>query len=366
MDGLANTTIVGIAGFGIGILFGAVTRWTDFCALGALADMGMNGDFRRLRSWLLAIAVGILGSHLLHWHGSVDLYRSIYLSPSLGWLGAILGGLIFGYGTVMARGCGGRSLIRLAGGDLRALITLLALGMFSYMTLRGITGTGRLWLEGTTNVDLAGMGLASQGIPEIISHLLDLAPDGVRTVCALAIGSAVLWFCLKDAPFRTSRKHVIAGVGIGVLATAGWAVTGILGFDEFEPAALASLTFVRPIGDSLQYLMTFTGATITFGIAAVGGTLIGGFAVAVAGGTMRIEGFNSASEMTDYLIGGALMGIGGVLALGCTIGQGVTGIATLSFGSALSVAAILAGGAVAIAQFGLNTADEALGPAPGE
>lgn len=366
MEELPVTTLVGGAGLLIGIAFGAVTRRADFCALGALADMRIYGDYRRLRAWLMAIATAMAGTHLLYWLGLIDIHRSVYLSPDLGWFGAVFGGLLFGYGTVMARGCGGRSLIRLAGGDLRALVTLITLGIFAYMTLRGFTGAARVWVEAAANIDLNARGVASQGIPDLIGAAIGIDSGIVRNLMAVAVTAVIAWYCLANEPFRRSPQHLYAGIAIGLLISAGWAATGLLGADEFEPLPLVSMSFVRPIGDSLQYLMTFTGATISFGAAVVGGTLIGGFLVAVSTRTFQMSGFTDAPEMNHYLFGGALMGVGGVMALGCTIGQGVSGIATLSLGSLLAVAAIVVGGAIGISRLGLDTADQILGPAAGE
>lgn len=361
MDEVPVTTLVGSTGFMIGIAFGAATRKANFCAMGAIADMRVYGDFRRLRSWLLAIVTAIIGTHALYWLGAVDIHRSIYLAPDFGWFGAILGGLMFGYGTVMAGGCGSRSLIRLAGGDLRALVTLLFLGIFAYMTLRGFTGPARIWIEGATAIDLATWGLSAQGIPDIVGAAFGLGVEPARVGVFLAIVVPVLWYCLADERFRRSRPNLLVGIAIGVLVTAGWAATGLLGADEFEPAPLVSLAFVRPIGDSVQYLMTFTGATITLGVAVVGGTIVGGFLVALSSGSFRLTAFTDTTEMVRHMAGGTLMGVGGVLALGCTIGQGITGVSTLSLGSLLALAAIVAGGALGIARLGLNTADHVLG-----
>lgn len=363
MDGFPITTIVGLWGLVIGILFGAVTRKTEFCILGSLADISIYGDFRRLRAWMLAIAVAIVITQILHGSNLIDVQKSIYLVPTLGWSGAILGGLLFGYGTVMSRGCGGRSLIRLGGGDLRSLVSLVFLAIFAYMTMRGLTGVGREWLEGATDLHLGAYGFASQGIPEIIGTAVGLDAAMVRIVCAFLAAGGLLWFCLRDRRFRTSPSHVIAGLSVGILVSAGWVATGIAGTDEFEPSPLASMSFVRPVGDSIQYLMTFTGATLNFGIAVVAGTLVGGMAVAVMTGSFRVTGFSSSEEMLHYMGGGALMGFGGVLALGCTIGQGVTGLSTLSLGSILSVAAILAGGYMAAERLKLDPAKELMGAA---
>ena len=366
MGELPVTTLVGLGGLVIGLGFGAVTRWGDFCVLGSLADITVYGDFRRLRAWLMAVATALLGVHALHGLGAIDLGVSIYLGSVLGWNGAIIGGLMFGYGTVMARGCGGRTLIRVGGGDLRSLITLIFLGLFAYMTLRGLTGLWREWMERQIDVDLVSFGITSQGLPEIAAALGGWDPGVARVSGAAVIGAAMLWYCLHDRAFRHTPVYWLTGTAVGVLVTLGWAVTGIVGADEFEPAPRASLSFVRPVGDGLQYLMTFTGATVSFGVAAVAGTIVGGFAVARATGTFTIVGFSSPREMADYMIGGAMMGVGGVLALGCTIGQGITGLSTLSLGSLISVAAILAGGWIAAQRLGLDPAAESLNKAPAE
>jgi len=359
LEDLPVSTLLGLWGLGIGLAFGAVTRWGDFCVLGSLADIVIYGDYRRLRAWLLAVAVAMLGVHALHGAGALELGRSLYLSPALGWLGAILGGLMFGYGTVMARGCGGRTLIRVGGGDLRSLVALIFLGIFAYMTLRGFTGLGREWLEGLTDIQLAG----SQGMPELLAATMGLDPGHGRMAAAAFVAAGLLGFCFKDAAFRGTPLYVLSGAAVGLLVAAGWAVTGIVGADPFEPAPLLSISFARPVGDGLQYLMTFTGATVSFGIAVVGGVIAGAFLVARADGTFRLRGFTAPEEMLDYMAGGALMGMGGVLALGCTIGQGITGLSTLSLGSVLAMAAILAGGWIASKRFDLDPAKESLRPA---
>jgi len=360
---LEVTTAVGFGGLIIGVLFGGITRWANFCTLGALADIHRYGDFRRLRSWLLAIAVAMIGVHGLDWGGLIDMKQSIYLSTTFRWFGAIVGGAMFGYGAVLAGGCGGRSLIRLGGGDCRALVSALFLAIFAYMTLRGLTGAARVWLEALFDIDVAGVNAIHQGIPEITlamaSFLLDTETDaaGLRTGVVLILGGLLLAYCVFNEDFRGSAQHLVSGFVVGLLVVAGWFVTGVIGADEFEPVALVSLTYVRPVGDALQYLMTFTGATISFGVAVVGGTIIGASCVALMSGTFRLIGFRDSREFVHYMMGGALMGIGGVMAMGCTIGQAITGVATLSLGSLLASLAILAGGALAIRNLDLDTAD---------
>ena len=336
--------LVASLGFGLGMAFGATAQRTDFCTMGAISDIVFMGSWLRFRAWLLAIAVAMIGSQALHLAGLVDLNASIYTTTNLGWAGAIIGGLLFGFGMTMTGGCGTKTLVRLGAGNLKSLVVAIMLGVFAYMTLRGLTGLARVELEAATNVDLAAAGLAAGGIPDLLAHATGLDVATARLVALTAFAGGILWFCFKDAGFRASKRNIAGGVILGALVPAAWYVTGVVGHDEFEPTPLNSFTFVNPVGESLQYLMTFTGTTINFGIAVVGGVIFGAFVAAKASGTFRVESFNDADDMVRHMFGGAIMGIGGIMALGCTIGQGITGMSTLAFGSLLALASIIAGG----------------------
>lgn len=344
MAELSVTTIVGLGGFVIGLLFGAVVQRTNFCTMGGISDLVLMGDGRRFRAWLLAIAVAITGTQALHFGGVIDINKSIYLAPNLGWLGAIIGGGMFGFGMTLAGGCASRTLARLGAGNLKSLVVVGVLGIVAYMTLRGLLALARMQLETATNVDLKARGLDNQNLGEMAGAALGLPAGPARAVAAAALALAFLVFCFKDAGFRRSAPNIAAGLIIGLTAVGGWVVTGVLGADEFNPVPLASITFVAPVGEGLQYLMTFTGSTINFGIAAVGGVIVGSFLMAVATGTFRLECFMDRSDFLRHLTGAALMGAGGVMALGCTIGQGITGMSTLAVGSVISWLSILGGG----------------------
>lgn len=348
MEGLPITTWVSILGFILGLIFGAVALKTNFCTMGAISDMVLMGDWNRFRAWMLAIAVAILGSQAMHLAGLVDLNTSIYLTLNMGWAGAIVGGLMFGFGMTMTGGCGNKTLVRLGAGNLKSLVVALVLGIFAYMTLRGLTGLARVELESLTNVNLEASGLAAQGLPDFLAAATGLGIGMARVTVAVAAAAALLWFCFKSAHFRQSKTDILAGLLIGLLIAAGWYATGVLGSDEFDPTPLASFTFVNPVGNSLQYLMTFTGATINFGIATVGGVIVGSFIAAKATGVFRLESFVDANDMVRHIIGGALMGTGGIVAMGCTIGQGLTGISTLAVSSLIALLSIIAGGVYGI------------------
>ncbi len=345
---MSITTLVGLAGFVIGLGFGGLTQWSNFCTMGAVADVVSMEDYGRARAWALAIASAIVGAQALSALGLIDLGQSIYLGASFNWFGAVAGGLIFGVGMVLASGCPGRNLARVGGGDLKALVVLILIGLFSYMTLRGILGVPRQAVEQALAIDLQPLGLEDTGIGAIGAAITGAPEATIRLTAAVLVVAGLLWFCFKDAEFRSSPRLVAAGIGIGVLITAGWWATGVLGADEFEPTQLESLTFAAPAGNSLQYLMTYTGATINFGIAAVGGAILGAMIVAFMLGRFNITAFSDKSDTIRHMIGGAFMGIGGVSALGCTIGQGISGMSTLALGSALVLAAIVAGGVIGL------------------
>ena len=347
MEEISTGLIVAIMGFALGIVFGATAQRTNFCTMGAISDIVIMGNFNRFRAWMLATVVAIAGSQALHLTETVDLTRSIYLSANLGWVGAILGGLIFGFGMTLTGGCGNKTLIRLGAGSLKSLVVALVLGIFAYMTLRGLIGLARVEIEGLTNIDLKEMGLSHQGIPDLLA-LTGLAPATARfVVTAVAVGG-LIWFCFKSTEFRASRTDLIGGLIVGLLIPAAWYVTGVIGYDEFEPAPVAAFTFVNPVGESLQYLMTFTGSNISFGIAAVGGVIVGSFVSAKAAGEFRFESFSDVGDMVRHITGAALMGTGGIMALGCTIGQGVTGMSTLAVGSLIALFSIIFGGIIGI------------------
>ncbi len=343
MEDMPIGTVVALLGFGLGGIFGATAQRTNFCTMGAISDMVFMGNWNRFRAWMLAIATAMLVSQGMFALEVVDLTESIYLTTNLGWLGAILGGLMFGFGMTLGGGCGNKTLVRLGAGNLKSLVVAIVLGIFAYMTLRGLIGLGRVELEAATNIDLSGS-FDSQGIPDLLAGLTGASADIIRWVATLVLAGALFVFCFKDAEFRASRRDTAAGLIIGLLIPAAWYATGVIGYDDFEPTQLASFTFVNPTGESLVYLMTFSGATINFGIATVGGVIVGSFVMAMATRTFSIESFTDASDMIRHLIGGALMGTGGILALGCTIGQGITGVSTLAIGSLIALVSIIAGG----------------------
>ena len=343
MEEIPITTVVGLAGFLAGMIFGSVANLTNFCTMGALSDIVFMRDYGRFRTWLLAIAVAIITSQTLHVLGLINLYESIYQTSNLGWLGGIIGGLLFGFGMTMAGGCANKNLVRIGGGNLKSIVVIIVMAIFAYMTLRGLIGLARIEIEAFSNIDLTHFGLKSQGLIDIMALIIGSDAEKLRVGFSIIVTSFLLIFCFKDQSFRSSTINIFSGIIIGTLVPLGWWITGVLGFDEFEPTALFSFTFVSPAGESIQYLMTYTGATINFGIATVFGVVVGSFIVSIMSGSFHVEAFNEKEDMKRHLCGAAIMGTGGVLALGCTVGQGITGISTLALGSLIALLSIIVG-----------------------
>ena len=339
---------VALWGFLGAFLFGVVAHKTHFCTMGAISDWINMGSLRRLRAWLLAMAVALLVSQLLQAIGWIDLSASIYLSTNFGIGGYIVGGFLFGVGMTLGGGCGQRTLVRTGGGNLKSLVVLLVLGLTAYITLRGLLAGVRIEVFEPLSIDLSEYGLADQSLASVLVAVTGLASESVVKGLAVIIGLALLIYTLKDKDFRTSGDTIVSGLVVGLLVAGAWLVTGVVGNDDFDPVRLETLTFIAPVGNMLNYLMTWTGSTIGFGIAVVFGVLAGSLVYAVTSGNFRIETFSSRSDMLNHLYAGVLMGFGGVLSLGCTIGQGVGGFSTLALGSVVSIVFIVFGCALTI------------------
>ena len=310
--------------------------------MGSLSDIHNFGDYRRFRAWVLAAATALAGTQALQWAGVVALDRSMYLAGSgFNWVGHIAGGVIFGYGMVFAGGCPSRNLSRAGSGDLRSLLTLVVLGLVAFMTIGGILAPARAALEQATSVALPSLHAG-----RLLAGIAGLSAGAAGVVLTLLLLAAALAYCFGNASFRGSRVHVLSGVGIGLTVIAGWALTG-LAFDEMaaRPVAPISLTYVRPSGDAIEWLTRFTAAPLPgFGVTSVFGALAGACLAALKMGRFKVSTFSDTGDTLRNLYGAILMGIGGVMALGCTVGQSITGVSTLALGSFVTFAAIIAGG----------------------
>jgi uncharacterized membrane protein YedE/YeeE len=348
------------AAFAVSALFGALTQRTGFCTMGAVSDVVTMGEWTRLRQWALAAAVAMLGFGLLSATGLLVASQTLYASTRWLWLSALVGGALFGFGMVLSSGCMSKSLVRLGGGSLKALVVLLVTGIAAFATLRGLTAVWRVEtvdrvnLEFAVNADLGSL-LARTG----------LGSGPAAGLAALVVGGLLLGFGLFS---REARRpgNLLAGAGVGALVLAMWWVTGSLGHIAEHPQTLEEswlatnshraegLSFVSPAAYALDWLMFFSdrGKRLTVGIVSVFGVVAGSAAAALTARRFRWEGFASTGDLAHHLVGGVLMGVGGVTALGCSIGQGVTGLSTLSLTSFVAAAAMI-GGAVAGVRYQL-------------
>ena len=336
------SNIVILAGFLIGLVFGAVGLLSGFCLTSGLRNWWTQGDGRMVRTFALALAVAIAGTQLLAGRGLVDLSQSIYLQPSFSAPLMLCGGLMFGYGMVAANACASRALVLLGRGNLRSLVVVATVGVTAEITLKGLIAPARVAVLHFSQTTLHAV-----SVPALISAT-GLDDSIAQFGTAGAIGGILLLFAFSHAPFRQAKGQIAAGVAMGLLIPAGWFATGTLGADPFNPAPVASLTFVAPIADTLQYAMLSTGSTLSFGIASVTGVLAGSFATALATRRFELEGYSSTRHMLRSIGGAALMGCGGALDYGCSIGQGLTGLSTLAVPSVVAATGILLGAAAAL------------------
>jgi uncharacterized protein len=327
--------------------------------MGAVSDVVNFGDWKRMRMWLLAIAVAVIGANSLQLLGLVDLSKSIYQRPNLMWLSYVVGGLCFGVGMTLASGCGNKSLIRVGGGSLKSLVVLVFLGIAAYMTLRGLFGAFRVGYLDPIALDLSRHGFAGQDLGSMAAGLSGVGKKAAQAFIAALVAGILLAFVFKDRDFRRSFDHVIGGVSVGLLVVAGWYVTGHLGYGEnpdtlenvffaTNSKAAESFSFVAPVAYLLELLMLWTDKSlgVTFGVASALGVVAGSAVYALAARRFQWEGFISVADTRNHIVGGVLMGFGGVTALGCTIGQGISGFSTLAMGSMLTFAAIVTGAAI--------------------
>ncbi len=349
-------TLVVAGGFVLAFIFGAVANRSNFCVMGAVSDVVNIGHWGRMRMWLLAMAVAIVGATLLAATGQVDLSKSIAQRPSISWLSLLIGGFSFGVGMTLAGGCANKNLVRLGGGSVRSLVVLVFVAISAYMTLKGLFGQWRASLLDPVALNLGAWGWKDQSLGTLVASVGGVSPRPALIATALVLAAALAVFVFKDARFRANTVQLTGGAIIGALVVGGWYVSGHLGFGEnpetlehvffaTNSRALESMSFVAPLAYSLELLLLWTDKSLhlSFGVASALGVVLGSAAVAWRTETFRWEGFASLDDLRNQLGGAVLMGFGGVTALGCTVGQGITGISTLAIGSFIATGAIVAG-----------------------
>jgi uncharacterized protein len=361
------------------LVMGMVANKTNFCTMGAVSDLVNMNDSGRMRAWLLAATVALIGVTLLEAASlmSVDDTLPPYRGSSFAWLEYILGGLMFGVGMTLGSGCGNKTLIRIGGGNLKSIFVFALIATCAYFMVNPIPGTSDTiysllfysWTNPTT-VTLT----TQQDIGAILAGASGSETSALRTLMGLFFAAILLFLIYKSQDFRRSKDNNLSGIVIGLAVIIAWYATSNLvtidadgenmswasyastsNWDMMEDGpetrprdiAVQSYTFINPIGQTLRYgINGFEQTLLTFGVVAVIGVILGSLTWSLVSRSFRIEWFADVKDFINHLIGGILMGVGGILALGCTIGQAITGFSTLSIGSILAFAGIVAGSAM--------------------
>ena len=348
----ALTTQVLWAAFILAALFGAIAQRTHFCTMGAVSDIVNMGDWTRMRMWGMAIGVAMIGFYGMAAAGLIDPSKTLYASNRFIWLSALVGGVMFGFGMVLASGCGSKTLVRIGGGNLKSLVVFLVMGVAAFATLKGITAVlrvatvDRVAIDFSSNAALSNWAAAVAGVSPAVAGL----------AIALVLGGGLIVWALMGPDFRRF-DNMLAGLGIGAVIAGMWWVSGHLGYvaehpDTLQETFLATnsgrmeaLSFVSPVAYTVDWFMFFSDKAklLTIGIVSVFGVVAGSALYALLSRSFRWEGFRDAEDTGNHLVGAVLMGVGGVAAMGCTVGQGLSGISTLSATSFVAVVAIVAG-----------------------
>jgi uncharacterized membrane protein YedE/YeeE len=346
--------------FTIAFVMGAVAQKTRFCTMGAISDWVNMGDTARMRSWVFAMAIALAGVVVLEASGVVHLSADTfppYRTANFAWLRYLTGGVLFGVGMTLGSGCGNRTLVRIGGGNLKSLTVLLVASICAYLMMwTPLFETAfSPWIRATT-INLATYGMPTQEVGSVIAGMFGLQPSHVLNLTVSAVVALALFvWVFKSRDFRDNFDAVLGGATIGIAVLLGWYFSGgptgqawkeyaEMATDVPSRVQTQSFTFISPMGDSVRYLMNPTNLSyINFGVMALAGVILGGFVYSIATKGFRYERFRTFRDFANHVLGGALMGIGGVLAMGCTVGQAITGVSTLAVGSILAFLSIVIG-----------------------
>jgi len=344
--------IVLLSAFLLASILGFAMQRTQFCSLGAISDVFVMESWTRARQWCVALAIAVIGTSLLYVVGWIDIHQTIYTNSKLLWASHIVGGVLFGIGMSIASGCGAKNLVRCGAGSLKSLVVLLVMGLFAQMTLRGIFGVLRVNTVDSMFIQLP----AHQDLASLVSQVLPLQIPVLSLIISLLFGLALFAFAFKDSQFRHNGDWWVS-ILVGLLILGFWFISGHLGFVPEDPNTLEPLfvatnsgrmesaSLVAPMAYLLDYLTLYsdTSKTLSFAIVIALGIVVGSAVSAIQKGQWRLQGFSNTADTLNHLIGGALMGIGGVTALGCTFGQGLSGMSTLALSSFITVAGMIFG-----------------------
>jgi len=323
------TPLIGCVG---GIVLGLAARLGRFCSLGAIEDASFGMGSARLATWGLAIAIAILGVTSLDALNLMPVASVFYLTNPVPVLSTVCGGFAFGVGMALVGTCGFGALARLGGGDLSGLVVVLVIGMAGYISSSGAIGIVRARYIGEAPDTASETSLG---------HLISSVVGGTPETIALCIGVTLLGTMLYR--LRSERRYIFCGSAVGLVIVAGWAVTAWQNDLDFGETLIRSYSFVRPVGDTMIYLMTSSGTSFSFGAASVLGVIIGAAVGANIKREFRWEACDDARTLKRQILGAALMGVGGVFSLGCTVGQGLSAASVLAISAPVAVCSMMVG-----------------------
>lgn len=348
----ALTTQVLWAAFLLSMVFGAIAQRTHFCTMGAISDIVNMGDWTRMRMWGLAMGVAMIGFYAMAYFDLIDPSKTLYASSRFIWLSALVGGLLFGFGMVLASGCGSKTLVRIGGGNLKSVVVFVVMGVAAFATLKGVTAVWRVGSVDRVAMEFSG----NAALPNWLSAAAGMPPATAGLLLALVLGLGLMVWALAGRDFLR-LDNLLAGLGIGLVIVAMWWVSGHMGYVAEHPETLQeaflatnsgkaeALSFVSPVAYAIDWFMFFSDQSkvLTIGIVSVFGVVAGSAIYSLATRNFRWEGFRNAEDTASHLAGAVLMGVGGVCAMGCTVGQGLSGISTLAATSFVAVTAIITG-----------------------
>ncbi|PTW63345.1 hypothetical protein C8N35_1011397 [Breoghania corrubedonensis] len=343
MDATDPLVLLPILGLGAGAALGYTARINRFCTLSALERYWYAGDSRGLRTWILAATVAIIASQTADALGYADLSASFYLDPQFGLTGAVIGGLMFGFGMALVGTCGFGALIRLGGGSLRSAVVLIVLALAALTAQRGLLAPLRVLVVDDLAIDLSAAG--GQSLASLVSSAVGLELGPLVTASVVLV---MLAWIFADRHYRQAFSDIGTGTLIGLSVSFGWIATTWAAANAFGPVQIEAASFVVPVGDTMLQLVTYTGTLPDYGVGLVVGTLIGATIGAWRKKDARWEACDDARELGRHFMGASLMGVGGVFAMGCTIGQGVSAASTLAISAPVVFISIAIG-----ARFGL-------------
>ncbi|MFN3207534.1 MAG: YeeE/YedE family protein [Roseovarius sp.] len=337
--GEANTVaLIGLLG---GVVLGLAARIGRFCTLGAIEDVLYSSDDRRIRMWGIAIGVAVISTHVALAGGLFDPGATVYLDRVWTPLGTIIGGLMFGYGMALSGNCGYGALARMGGGDLRSFVIVVVMGLSAYLVMSGPLAHLRVRL-----LPVEEGALAPQGLAQLAQVHLGVTPS----VGGMAIGGVILAASLASRRMIRSPAMVFWAVAVGLAVVLGWVGTYWVANTGFDAEPVETHSFAAPIGDTIIYFMTASGNSLSFSVGSVMGVVVGAFLGSCIKGQFRWEACDDPRELKRQILGAALMGPGAILAVGCSIGQGISAFSVLAFSAPVAFLAIFAGAALGLRQ----------------